>query len=76
MGDIAEMMLDGTLCEGCGTYLGRVDGFPQRCRSCAKDGWSGVIQPQKVTCQHCGRRVKASGLTDHIRDVHPERGAA
>ncbi|ALS63598.1 hypothetical protein [Pandoraea apista] len=76
MGDIAEMMLDGTPCEGCGTYLGRVDGFPQRCRSCTKDAPSGVIQSPKVACQRCGRRVKASGLMDHIRDAHPERGAA
>lgn len=38
MGEIAEMMLDGTLCEGCGEYLGEGDGFPQYCSaSCAGD---------------------------------------
>jgi hypothetical protein len=34
MGEIAEMMLDGTLCAGCGEYLGRDLGFPQYCDGC------------------------------------------
>lgn len=37
MGEISEMMLDGTLCEGCGEYLGKLEGFPQLCASCAKE---------------------------------------
>lgn len=37
MGEIAEMMLDGTLCEGCGVYLeGEGLGIPRRCRDCRK----------------------------------------
>lgn len=31
MGEIADMMLDGTLCEGCGEYLGEGMGFPDYC---------------------------------------------
>lgn len=31
MGEIADMMLDGTLCEGCGAFIGEGDGFPQYC---------------------------------------------
>lgn len=31
MGEVAEMMLDGTLCEGCGEYIGDPVGFPQYC---------------------------------------------
>jgi hypothetical protein len=34
MGDIADMMLDGDMCEGCGEYLGGGDGFPRRCYGC------------------------------------------
>ncbi len=34
MGEIADMMIDGTLCEGCGAYLGEGDGYPRRCPSC------------------------------------------
>lgn len=38
MGEIADMMLDGTLCEGCGVYIGEGDGFPQYCsKDCADD---------------------------------------
>ena len=42
MGEIAEMMLDGTLCECCGVVLIGPDeepaGYPQYCsRECAED---------------------------------------
>ena len=37
MGEIAEMMLDGTLCEGCGEFMGDDVGFPRLCQSCAVD---------------------------------------
>lgn len=37
MGEAAEMMLDGTLCECCGTYIGDGEGFPGYCSAeCAK----------------------------------------
>lgn len=35
MGEIADMMLDGTLCEGCGEYLdGEGFGIPRYCNGC------------------------------------------
>ena len=35
MGEIADMMLDGTLCQSCGEYLGSSLGeFPQSCAGC------------------------------------------
>lgn len=38
MGEIAEMMLDGTLCENCGDFIGEGSGFPRYCSAaCAKD---------------------------------------
>ena len=40
MGEIAEMMLDGTLCECCGEYIrkGKPEGFPRYCsKKCASD---------------------------------------
>jgi hypothetical protein len=38
MGEYAEMMLDGTCCEGCGEYIGGGDGFPRYCSpECAGD---------------------------------------
>lgn len=39
MGEIADMMLDGTMCEMCGVFLdGESSGFPRYCsKECAKD---------------------------------------
>lgn len=40
MGEIAEMMLDGTLCECCGSFIdfGGGSGFPRYCSpQCARD---------------------------------------
>lgn len=40
MGEIADMMLDGTLCEGCGCFIDfdGGDGFPRYCSDqCARD---------------------------------------
>ena len=33
MGEIAEMMLDGTMCEACGVFIdeGEADGYPRYC---------------------------------------------
>lgn len=48
MGDIAEMMLDGTLCECCGCYIDGEggDGIPRYCSAqCARD--RGVSRPQR-----------------------------
>lgn len=38
MGDIADMMLEGILCEQCGVYIDdRPPGHPRLCRACARD---------------------------------------
>ncbi len=76
MGEIAEMMLDGTICEQCGEYIGDGDGYP---RNCGCDNPSGFqIEPlfhgnkvsNKVACPECNKRVKEVGLADHMRDKH------
>lgn len=36
MGEIADMMLEGCLCAGCGEYLGRDNGYAEYCYSCTK----------------------------------------
>ena len=44
MGEIAEMMLDGTMCQGCGVFLfegADGPGFPMFCEGCGGDGWEG-----------------------------------
>jgi hypothetical protein len=79
MGEIAEMMLDGDLCEGCGVYMGFPgEGFPRRCASCAKEQRAENHQAtlahhqqiKKVPCPTCGKKVKAVGLSNHQRDAH------
>lgn len=71
MGDIAEMMLDGTLCEGCGVYLeDESDGIPRRCADCVKEDRQYASVSQKIACPLCNKKVKATGLSDHTRDVH------
>lgn len=77
MGEIADMMIDGTLCESCGVFLeGRSPGHPRRCRRCSgahdrrEAKFSAPSNPAKVACKECGRHVKATGLADHMRDKH------
>lgn len=72
MGDIADMMLDGTLCEGCGASLiGPAPGYPRYCsKQCRKDRAPAVPKATKIPCRVCGKRVKASGMHDHMRDAH------
>lgn len=75
MGDIADMMIDGTLCQGCGVYLeGESYGVPRYCSGCQQGqrGIAGRVGPNaiKVNCPKCQRRVKEVGLTQHMRDKH------
>ena len=77
MGEIAEMMLDGTLCEQCGTFMGDGDGFPTVCHGCApKFGFAATsaqaMNPAKMNCPKCKKRIKIVGLSDHMRDAHKE----
>ncbi len=72
MGEIADMMLDGTLCEGCGEFMGGTAGYVRRCRACAKDAprhAAPVARPEKaakrVPCP-CGKRfVNAADRDQH-----------
>ncbi len=78
MGDIADMMLDGTLCEGCGEYIGDATGFPGYCSPKCAAGRGADYTPFErvkvkrvmVSCPKCGKRVKEIGLPDHTRDKH------
>jgi len=70
MGEVAEMMLDGTLCEGCGELINlNPPGYPCYCAQC-RPNHSKQAVPNKVICPTCKKKVKRTGLRDHIRDAH------
>lgn len=78
MGDIADAMLNGDMCEGCGVEMFGGMGFPQRCPACRRDDGEAPTRrykgtprnKKKLSCPDCGKRVKAVGLRDHRRDAH------
>ncbi len=85
MGEIAEMMLDGTLCECCGEYMGDGDGYPGYCSAeCAGDRgleYGAPVQRQtppptpkqkaETLCQRCGKMLCGQrALQQHIKDKH------
>lgn len=78
MGDIAEMMLDGTLCEGCGEYLEGVgEGFPRYCSACrrqnryANESFDRPQKRVKCTFKGCRRRfTNTEAMEQHSYDKH------
>jgi len=87
MGEIADMMLDGTLDEETGEYIGDQNkerygeespGFPvsyeRERREGKPDHDISTIHTKKVECGFCGKKVKEVGLADHMRDKHNDQG--
>lgn len=74
MGEIAEMMLDGELCEQCGVYMGGASGFVRICGGCRQDSQQPAPY-MKVRCRKCGKLVKQAGLADHTKALHPVKGS-
>lgn len=85
MGEYAEMMLDGTLCECCGEYIGRSTGFPGYCsRQCAEDrGYHDAIernlgaalaQPDHK-CPTCSKGFRShKAMRDHMATLGHDPG--
>lgn len=89
MGEVAEMMMDGTLCEGCGVFLNEdPPGYPCQCSKCRRESKVDLkvqniaahqkrqSEQTKVKCLTCGRRVKSVGLNDHMRDAHQSKSTS
>lgn len=71
MGEWAEMMLDGTMCQVCGEFMGGAGGgFPMTCAGCSGRPARAKKAAPKAKCPTCGKKVKAVGLADHQRFVH------
>jgi hypothetical protein len=77
MGEVAEMMLDGTLCQMCGVFMGDAVGYPVTCTSCGGDE---AVEPHsneqarvksiKFKCSECKKSVSASGAMQHLEAAH------
>lgn len=40
MGDVADMILEGILCESCGVYIDSEGiGHPRQCNECQSEDW-------------------------------------
>lgn len=77
MGEWAEMMLDGTMCQVCGEFMGGAGGgIPRTCAGCRGRPELFSQSKPKVKCASCGKKVKEAGLADHQRDVHGIRPSA
>ncbi len=83
MGEIAEMMLDGTLDCETGEYLGEGEGFP-RCARDMRDGvdpFYGHYPNQKRglrthKCPKCGKKCRGqNGVDMHIIAKHTKAKA-
>lgn len=81
MGEIAEMMLDGTLCEACGEYIGGARGFPRYCSTACEElsgNWSKPkSRKQRFEARHVvpdrGERVEHKPTTDFQQTHKPWR---
>ena len=81
MGEIADMILEGQMCQECGEFLGEGDGYPTYCDDCKPEEEiekriiASIVKeqkPSKVPCPVCRKKVKPAGLEMHKRDVHGE----
>ncbi len=86
MGDIADMILDGTLDEETGEYIGNYNrlkygtetpGFPVSIERELQDKQDQKARniaknaaKKKTKCPVCRKRVKEIGLSMHMHDVH------
>lgn len=76
MGEIAEMMLDGDMCEQCGEMLSESgNGYPRKCAGCTLDAPYPVdLAPKsnfsKITCQICNKKISIVGIGNHLKDSH------
>ncbi len=79
MGEIAEMMLDGTMCQWCGEFIDDPMGFPTVCAGCQQgegvDQHGNKPEPAKrtMTCSEngCNRKFKThDAYLQHWRVKH------
>ena len=79
MGEIAEMMLDGFMCEQCGEIIGDMEtgegqGFPGLCGGCAAEqtrARPSLRGTKTISCPNCKRRFGSeAALNQHSNTKH------
>lgn len=64
MGDVAELMLDGSICQICGEGMGAAPcGYPRTCRSCLGEIAAVAAEPQPQEVADYLRAAEAHGWT-------------
>ena len=64
MGDIADMMLEGILCQGCGEFLGDGEGYPMFCSACGGDEESDFQPSHLFAVKQINDAPKVWGCSD------------
>jgi len=71
MGEIADMMINGSMCQYCGECFDDEPGYPRTCSACGSDEEDlAPVKPSKVACPECGKHVTKQGLSQHIAAKH------
>jgi len=77
MGEMAEMVLDGTMCEGCGEFMGDSCGYPRRCDACGEEPDDSqpvnYKPPRTIKCPepNCERRFRSMvSAAQHWQNKH------
>lgn len=74
MGEIAEMMLEGLLCQCCGGVIDHEEvGYPRTCYAClrAERGQMPLAGTGLFVCEQCGKRFSGrNARRQHKRDKH------
>lgn len=77
MGEIADQIVGGEICQLCLCPGDGPMGFPFTCGDCERAD-KGAEKPRpskagnKTRCPKCSRRVKKTGLYSHLNEAHPE----
>jgi len=75
MGDIADQIINGEICQMCCCGEGEGRGYPYTCSDCDQPVYQstqGATGKGKCSCPICNKRVRKIGLQGHVKDCHPE----
>ena len=84
MGDVADQIINGEVCQLCCCGDGDARGYPYTCEEC--DYPSDTIKPvaenkpsimmNKYNCPICNKRIKKIGIFNHLDTCHSELAQA